>query len=900
MAGESIQWTVTGGQILGNTTGSAINVLWAGPGTGTISVTQTSAFGCDSAVSTNVRIVATPAPVIQIPNDSACAYKIAHYSVTPVAGESYFWQVNGGRVLGDPTASEIDILWGAPGTGTLSLTQTSAFGCDSTVSAGINIVYTPTPIISLPNDTACENKIYTYSISNTSGETQLWSVSGGQILGDPTAGTINVLWAGPGTGTVTVTQVSSFGCDSTISAQVTIVQTPKPVIQLPNDSACEFKIVNYSVTPVAGETYFWQVNGGQVIGSATGSSVNILWGTRGTGTISLTQVSAFGCDSTVSGSVTIVYTPVPVITYPNDTACEHNIYTYSVNAAAGETILWNASGGQIIGSATGSSVNVLWAAAGTGTVQVTLRSPFACDSTVSQKVSIIPTPVPVLSPGNDSICEFSSASYAAVWGPGETYSWQIVGGTFLSNPNTHAVTVSWGKYGTGILRLTQTNRYGCDSTVEKTVLIKPKPRTLMSGPAMVCLNNRENYSTYNIPGLVFNWEVTGGTLIGRDDQSSIEVLWNIPGTGELRLTLTNQLGCDSLMVLPVQVSSNPVASIGGNSMACANTTGNPYYLQDYGIRSNSLSLWYEWSVIGGQIVSGVQKDTVTINWQGPGTYPVILKVTNIYTGCFSYDTFQVSVGLIEPPSIAAEDFIGCVPFSIRLSEQNGVDSVDYSWTVLGLAGMQSTEASPTFSFYKTGMYQVRLIVKNGYGCADTAFFKVDATRFVVADFMIMSADSLFPGTEVLFLNQSIGASANEWTFDDSVVHYSVHTSRLYEEPGPHSVTLVAWNELGCTDSVTKDFFIRAIPEVYIPNAFTPNRDFHNSHFTIYTTYLIDMDFIIFDRWGEIVYRCKDLDIKWDGTFKGEPVPDGVFGYYMVALDFNGDYVIRKGTITLLR
>ena len=898
-AAETIQWTVTGGQIIGDPTASSINVRWSGPGTGTITVTQTSPFGCDSTITANVTIVSTPAPLIQVPNDSTCAFKIAHYSVTPVAGETYLWEAAGGQIIGNPSASEVDILWGTPGSGTVTLTQTSVYGCDSTVSANITIVYTPLPLITLPNDTACENKIYTYSISTSPGETQLWSVSGGQILGDPAAGVINILWAGPGTGTITVTQVSAFGCDSTVSARVNIVQTPKPVIQLPNDSTCAFKIAHYAVDPVAGEKYLWQVSGGQVIGSSTSPEVDVLWGTRGTGNISLTQTSVYGCDSTVSQNISIVYTPVPIITLPNDTVCENKIYTYSVNVGSGETVFWKASGGQIIGNTNGNQVNVLWAGPGIGTLEVTLRSSFGCDSTISEKLNIIKTPVPLISPGNDTICAYRAASYAVAWGPGQTYHWQVQGGSIVGSSNSYSVNVLWGGSGLGTLSVTQTNRYGCDSTVQKTVLIKPNPEPVIAGPSKVCLDNQETYSTYNVPGFYYRWEVLGGTMIGRDDLSIIAVLWDVPGSGEIRLTLTNELGCDSSIVLNVQVNSNPVATIDGNSLACANSTGNPYYLQDYGIRSNSLNQIFEWSVIGGQIMRGMQDDTVTINWDGPGSHPVILKLTNYHTGCFAYDTFHVSVGTMQSPLISAEDYTGCVPFSLSLSEQNGVDSVDYLWTVIGLAGLQSSEASPTFMFYNTGLYHVRLIVKNKYGCADTAFYKVDATRFVIADFLIVSADSLFPGSEVLFVNQSTGASGNEWSFHDGVLNYTVHTSKVYEEHGRYPVTLVAWNELGCTDTVTKEVVVKAIPEIFIPNAFTPNRDFHNRYFTISTLYVIDMDFIIFDRWGEIVYRCTDLDIKWDGTFKGKPVPDGVFGYYMVGLDVNGDYVIRKGTITVL-
>src|SRR5690606_1772832 len=167
------------------------------------------------------------------------------------------------------------------------------------------LVQTPKPVIVLPHDTTCENKIAVYSVTPVAGETYSWNVSGGSIIGANDGASINVLWAGPGAGTVEVTQTSAFGCDSTVSANVTIVPEPKAGSVLPNDTTCENKIAVYSVTPIAGETFSWNVTGGSIIGANNGTSINVLWAGPGTGTVEITQTSAFGCDSTVSANVTI-------------------------------------------------------------------------------------------------------------------------------------------------------------------------------------------------------------------------------------------------------------------------------------------------------------------------------------------------------------------------------------------------------------------------------------------------------------------------------------------------------------------------------------------------------------------------------------------------------------------
>ncbi len=102
----------------------------------------------------------TPAPVIS-GADSGCQNKKYVYSVPAITGDKYAWQVTGGTIVGAANTNSITVAWGLPGTGSVSITQTSTFGCDSTVSkTAIQAMRTPAPVISGP-DTICQNRKYT-------------------------------------------------------------------------------------------------------------------------------------------------------------------------------------------------------------------------------------------------------------------------------------------------------------------------------------------------------------------------------------------------------------------------------------------------------------------------------------------------------------------------------------------------------------------------------------------------------------------------------------------------------------------------------------------------------------------------------------------------------------------
>jgi gliding motility-associated-like protein len=93
-----------------------------------------------------------------------------------------------------------------------------------------------------------------------------------------------------------------------------------------------------------------------------------------------------------------------------------------------------------------------------------------------------------------------------------------------------------------------------------------------------------------------------------------------------------------------------------------------------------------------------------------------------------------------------------------------------------------------------------------------------------------------------------------------------------------------------------------MPDSYIgmPNAFTPkgekNKIFRPSH-------LGDMTlkyFGIYNRWGIKLFETTDVNMGWDGNYKGEPQPMGVYIYIIEAATAKGQKFHKQGTVTLIR
>ena len=108
----------------------------------------------------------------------------------------------------------------------------------------------------------------------------------------------------------------------------------------------------------------------------------------------------------------------------------------------------------------------------------------------------------------------------------------------------------------------------------------------------------------------------------------------------------------------------------------------------------------------------------------------------------------------------------------------------------------------------------------------------------------------------------------------------------------------------CTNSATVQLKVMSIlcdrTFVYVPNAFTPNGDGKNDVIKVYSQIATEITFRIFNRWGEMVFETKDINVGWDGKFRGKLLDPDTYDYYLEATCIGGDQEIIKGNITLIR
>ncbi|MBL7747046.1 MAG: gliding motility-associated C-terminal domain-containing protein, partial [Chitinophagaceae bacterium] len=91
------------------------------------------------------------------------------------------------------------------------------------------------------------------------------------------------------------------------------------------------------------------------------------------------------------------------------------------------------------------------------------------------------------------------------------------------------------------------------------------------------------------------------------------------------------------------------------------------------------------------------------------------------------------------------------------------------------------------------------------------------------------------------------------------------------------------------------------PEIYVPSGFTPDGNGLNDMLRPIPVGIKEFRFFrLFNRWGQLVFTTPDPRRGWDGRINGVPQPSGTFIWMAEAIDYKGNLITRKGTVTIIR
>jgi gliding motility-associated-like protein len=858
-----------------NSVNGNIDLSSSTPGTYTVTYSVSSS-GCMVAGSstTSITIDPTTAPTTGFSYTSPVCANGVNPAPTPVAGFTTggSYSSTSGLTV-DAQTGIIDLSSSTPGSYIITYTV-AASGCMVAGTGTANITIDPT---TTPNTTflyttpVCANGINPTPITGggfTSGGAYN-STSGLTI--DSGTGNIDLNTTTPGTYTVTYS-VAASGCMAAGSGTTSITINPvtTPVTGFSYTSPVCANGTNPTPIPTGGFTNggTYSSTSGITINSTTGV-IDLSSSTPGTYTITY-SVAATTCGPAGSSTSSITIDPVtiPVTGFSYTTpVCANG--TNPVPAPSGGF----ASGGTYSSSA-GLTVNVSsgiidlsTSTPGTYTVTYSVAAS-GCSATGSSTTSI--TILPVIAPTTG----FSYTTPVCLNGTNPTsipVSGFTTGGTYSStaglsiNAGTGAIDLSLSTSGTYTVTYTIAAT-ACSPAGSSTASITINSVPIATaGSNVPCSGGALNLTSSGGTSYVWN----GPAGFNNSTQNPTINTVTTSNAGTYTVTVSDANGCFTTATTSALINPSPAITITGITTICS---GNSTTLTASGAST------YSWN-------TGTLTPDITVNPAANSTYTVTGTDGN---GCFATQTATVTITAPAVAAITGNPTV-CSGESTTLTASGG--SV-FLWST------GETTSSITLNPVTSATYSVIV----GSGCPDTATVNVTVNSNPVAT--ITGNTTVILGSETTLT--ATGGTNYLWTPSDGL-SCTVCDITTASPTVDMQYCVTATNANGCSDStcVLVKVDIKC-GELFVPTAFSPNGDNENDHLKImigYTGCIEDLNFAIFDRWGEKVFETSDLNMAvntgWDGTNKGKPLDTNVFVYYLKA-KVSGKDINEHGNITLVK
>lgn len=425
-------------------------------------------------------------------------------------------------------------------------------------------------------------------------------------------------------------------------------------------------------------------------------------------------------------------------------------------------------------------------------------------------------------------------------------------------------------------------------TVKDALNITNTVNVILVNSPPVQLNATASASTCNFNNGVITATGTGGTaplqysIDGINFQASNIFTGLSPNNYTVIVKDVN--GCTATFPVTVSLNNTLNVNAGNNTTICEGTKTT--------LTATSNGTSFSWTP-----VTGLSNPAIL----NPDASPVI---TTLYTltamdgTCTGTSTVTVFVNP-APVANAGRDTGICFGKNIQLT---GTGGISYLWkpsTYLSNANI----FNPIVTNPNIGLITYSLSVVDANGCNSLADDNITIN--------VSPPPTLFVGNDTtIAINQPLqlyGIDINNTGFNN----YAWSPTYGLNNPlivNPVAVlnrdiiySLTAQNANGCIGIDDIKITVYEGPEIYVPNAFTPNDDSKNDILKAIPIGLKEFKFFtIFNSYGQQVFSTVNPGIGWDGTFKGVKQGMGTYVWIAEGVNYKGTIIQRKGSVILIR
>ncbi|MBP7272879.1 MAG: gliding motility-associated C-terminal domain-containing protein [Saprospiraceae bacterium] len=524
------------------------------------------------------------------------------------------------------------------------------------------------------------------------------------------------------------------------------------------------------------------------------------------------------------------------------------------------------------------------------------------------------TPVAMAVPTAQLDCQNTQVNLdaTATQSPDVFYQWVTDNGSIVSGNDTRTPLVN----GIGDYIFVVTNFFtGCRDTAYVSVTGSVIPATAVAdaNDTLNCdISSVTVFGTGSSVGAGFSyqWSTTDGNILS--PPSSLNISVDAAGTYTLIVTNSISLCSDTAQVTVVSNGVTPIADAGASqTIGCTQSTIS----LDGSNSTTGSGISYTWHTTEGTIVSGANTSSPIVSEAG-WYYLTILNTTN---NCSATDSVLVtSEGNLENANAGNNISICDNTHTLSANLPAGTNGV---WTTTGIATITSETLPTTTVNQLQAGNNIFVWTLSTAGCpnysSDTVIVAVATQPQAVDDYFTLTHSNVvspfsvshndvmnnigsYDLTLVSQPQQGILEQINQGTF--------TYTPNENQENGDITFSYFVCNAV-CPDYcdtalVTLHLVLSKQDSLFLPNTITPNGDGLNETFIIDALNdnpgaYPDNEFVVFNRWGDIVYRKKNYDNSWGGeNQQGNPLPTATY-YYILRLDLSKPLIYR-GEITIFR
>jgi hypothetical protein len=683
----------------------------------------------------------TPASPVPVANPSCTPTQLLPMSA--VAGYTFYWQGN---------SCNHSVLNAASNPYTVNTSGMyyvnaiyNQIGCWTNCSS-VNVSISTNVIPQANHDSICSGE--TVTLTATGASSYSWNpgnLQGSQIVVDPTTSTIYTVTGT--TASCTLTNTLSI----VVSPVPVITVTPNPAIICKNDS-----LILTAQSNLPSVNYLWNPGG------ITTNTLNVK--PSATTSYSVTGISAQGCSSSASQTVTVNPLPEIIVTALPQVICRGNQTKLKAHVTSG-----TASFTWYPGGLTGDSVLV---SPNNTTVFTVIASTPTCSNSSSITITVNPLPELTLAPTTLSICPGDSAIINVNSSiPVTSYLWTP--GNFSGNQihTKPMITTTYSVSGT--------SPQGCVSSQNITVTVVTMPSiTTSATPQSICKGDQTKIKA-NVSSGTATYTWVPGNLSG-------DSIWVSPLNTTIYTVTAFTLNCSLSSTIPIIV--NPLPEISLTPSASSICPGDSVVLHATSNISNTGFLWTPGNYTNSQITV---KPMVTSQYIVTGTSA---------EGCSASQSITVAVIIVPPLQAAAFPQIICHGEQTKIKAHITSGIANYLWYPGGLSGDSVWVAPSTTTTYT--------VFANTGTCNATSTIEIIVNPLPVLT-INTTAYTICPGDSSMLMANSDIPVLFTWlpgNFHNNVLHVSPNATSTYTLTGTVNAT-------GCSSDTSVTINVSSVPVI---------------------------------------------------------------------------------------